>query len=302
MNGFRVVRTERVTVERPSALEEMYTLSPYVWGEGDGYAVLLRLVPRRDDEPSQKISRIYLGSSKDGLNFKLGNRLPILAPGPGQEDRDGCEDPTLALVDGKAYVYYSGWNETQAVGQMLLAQGPDIEHLTKKGIKLASTEAIQNPKEATLLQISDGTWRLFFEYSAEGASKIGLASAPDVDGPWTLQNDPFAARPDQWDSWHLSPGPMLTADPERPVMFYNGATKETVWRIGWVAFDADCANVVARGESPLFEPPPPKGKETDIAFAASCVEVGEEIWLYYSLADQHLFRTVLQPMAPQSVS
>lgn len=41
-------------------------------------------------------------------------------------------------------------------------------------------------------------------------------------------------------------------------------------------------------------PPPPKGTATDIAFAASAVEQGERIWLYYSLSDETLMRATLR--------
>jgi hypothetical protein len=38
-------------------------------------------------------------------------------------------------------------------------------------------------------------------------------------------------------------------------------------------------------------PPPAKVRDaTDIAFAASCVVMGENIWLYYSLEDKILRR------------
>ena len=42
--------------------------------------------------------------------------------------------------------------------------------------------------------------------------------------------------------------------------------------------------------------PPPRGQrtDTDIAFAASVVIVGEEIWLYYSIEDTDLYRAIIR--------
>ncbi len=78
-------------------------------------------------------------------------------------------------------------------------------------------------------------------------------------------------------------------------MFYNGATPKTRWRIGWIAFDAECSRIVARSDEPLFDLAPPRQGETDIAFAASCVERDDgTIWLYYSVADKDLFRAALR--------
>ena len=294
MSDFAVERTDPLTLERSEQILDMYTLSPFVWRDGSNFPILLRLVPRRDEMPAEKISRIHIGTSEDGLHFKIED-VSVIAPGPEKEDQDGCEDPTLAVVGNQVFVYYSGWNETEKCGQMLLTVGPDARHLEKQGVKLASTAAAANPKEATLVPLADGTWRLFFEYAGEGASKIGLASAPAVDGPWSVLNPPFAARPGGWDGWHLSPGPMLMDDPERPVMFYNGATRETRWRIGWIAFDAECSRVVARSAEPMFDLAPPMAGDTDIAFAASCVETDDNtVWLYYSVADKDLFRATLR--------
>ena len=80
-------------------------------------------------------------------------------------------------------------------------------------------------------------------------------------------------------------------DPNFPVMFYNGATHDARWRIGWVAFDRDCRRVVDRGIEPLVTPPPVDDRTaTDIAFAASVIEHRGAIWLYYSLEDRRLAR------------
>jgi predicted GH43/DUF377 family glycosyl hydrolase len=74
-------------------------------------------------------------------------------------------------------------------------------------------------------------------------------------------------------------------------MFYNGATPDARWRIGWVAFDANFSRVVDRAIEPMIMPPPPRQRGgIDIAFAASCLDDGETILLYYSLEDRVLAR------------
>jgi len=291
--GFSLERTEALTLDARPPLSEMYTLSPFVWRGDARWEMLVRVVPRRDDAPALKIARIYYGTSDDGLRFTMRDQ-PALAPGPGPEDRDGCEDPTLAICDGVYHVYYSGWNQEQGQGTLLLASGPDCDHLEKRGVRLPSTPEAANPKEVTITQARDGTWRLFFEYADGGASKIGLASSPAVDGPWTILPPPFAARPGCWDGWHLSTGPMLSADPARPILFYNGAMRDAHWRIGWVQFDADYTQILARSEAPLIVPPPQQGDHTDIAFSASAVEQDDTVYLYYSIADQEMVRATLR--------
>ncbi len=290
--SFTAGKTEPLTLEASPPLSEMYTLSPFVWKDGGGWEMLVRAVPRRDDQPALKIACAYYGVSEDGLHFAMDD-APAIAPGPGADDLDGCEDPTAAIWSGTYYVYYTGWNQRKMQGNLLLASGPDPRHLVKRGVYLAATPAADNPKEATVVSVADGTWRLFFEYAEGEASKIGIASAPSVEGPWTVGKPLFEARGDAWDSWHLSTGPMLQSDPSRPVMFYNGATRDAHWRIGWAAFDTDYTRIVARCEEPLIVPPAPEGDHTDIAFAASAVEADGAILLYYSVADRDMMRAVI---------
>ena len=295
MPHFTVQATEPLTLAAAPPLSEMYTLSPFVWLNGPQWEILVRAVPRRDDVPALKISSAFYGVSQNGLHFQM-ESAPVIAAGPDAEDLDGCEDPTVAIWNGTYYVYYTGWSQDKMEGNLMLATGPDPRRLAKRGVYLASSPAVQNPKEATIVSVPDGTWRLFFEYAEDGASKIGIASAPAVDGPWTVGEPLFESRPDAWDNWHLSTGPMLQSDPNCPVMFYNGATQNAHWRIGWIAFDADYTRVIDRCGDPLIVPPTPKGSDTDIAFAASSVETQDALYLYYSVADQYLMRATLKSL------
>ena len=73
---------------------------------------------------------------------------------------------------------------------------------------------------------------------------------------------------------------MLPNDADMPVMFYNGATHDARWRIGWVAFSCDLSRVVDRSIARLLTPPPVASRTaTDIALAASVTSRAGEIWL-----------------------
>jgi len=289
--AFRVKNDTDLELVADPELRAMYTLSPYVWQEESQYELLVRAVPHAQD-PAQKVARIYHGRSADGVRFRMDDK-PDIAPGPDPEDRDGCEDPSATRFQGELCVFYTGWNQAQKTGRLMLASGPDPCSLRKRGVALDSTPSHLNPKEATIVQRSDGSWILFFEYARHGRSRIGRAQADRLGGPWRVGSDPFEASPAGWDSWHLSPGPLLEHDGSR-FMFYNGATKDAAWRIGWVLFDDSLSAVIDRGPDPIIVPPPPHGDETDIAFAASAVIVLGETWLYYSIADKQMKRAVLR--------
>ncbi len=210
-------------------------------------------------------------------------------PRPPAEQR---ADPTVIRGErGDYLVFYTGVDAAREQGALLVAKGSDLTDLVEQRVMLKAPPGEGNIKEATLAKGADGQFRLFYEYAKGGASRIGVAVSPSIEGPWTVIDDPFTIREGSWDNWHLSTGPIVQRDGEDPVMFYNGATVDARWRIGWISFSADFSHVTGRGMEPLLMPPPAEDRSaTDIAFAASCLEVGPDIWLYYSLEDSILRR------------
>ena len=294
LTKFTVEAIEPMHIAGDGRLTNMYMLSPFVWAQDGGFHLLLRAVPRRDDEPRLKMAEIWYGESTDGLNFKM-DPGPTLFPGPGKADLDGCEDPTVVTADGRTHVWYTGYNQSQQTGRLLYAEGSGPRKLAKAGVALDSTSEFANPKEATVALAADGDWRLFFEYARDDASRLGVARASSLEGPWTAGESALARREGVWDDWHLSTGPVIGEGSKRPIMFYNGATQNAHWRIGWAAFDAKFEKVVERSDLPLIEPDAHQGSsETDIAFAASAIERPDRIWLYYSISDQKVMRATLK--------
>ena len=290
---FRVVATEELTLDAEPPLSEMFVLSPYVWLDADGFHLAVRAVPD-SERAEEKIAVVYHGRSEDGLRFAM-DPQPAIAPGPEPDDRDGCEDPTVVPHEGHLHVFYSGWNGEEKHGRLLVAVGAHAGELEKRGRVLPESERYRDTKEVALGATPDGRLRLFFEYAHEDASKIGVASAASLEGPWAFEPSIVEARQGRWDGWHLSPGPIVRSGSDRPLMFYNGATRDAHWRIGWVALGPGCDSVVARSGEPLIEPPPTGDDSTDIAFAASAVERDGEVLLYYSLSDKRLLRARLEP-------
>ncbi|MBE2990481.1 glycosidase [Sphingomonas sp. CFBP 13603] len=289
---YAVEQLDTVTISSASVVDDMDLMSPFVWQEGDLYRIMVRGVPHPlgPHDPTGIIAR---GESRDGLTFVMDPGLAI-TPGPGMEDMGGCEDPTVLVTGHEYLVYYTGVDAARSQGCMILAAGRDLTALVKEDLILKAPPGEGNIKEATLAQTSSGDWRLFYEYAADGASRIGMAGGPTPKGPWTVLPDPFGIRDDSWDNWHLSTGPIWQAGGQDPVMFYNGATHDARWRIGWISFSPDFARVTGRGLEPLLVPPPALSREaTDIAFAASTVADGNRIALYYSLEDRMLRRALV---------
>lgn len=276
-------------------LAEHDLMSPYVWAV-DGRIHLLVRVLNNPLGPDDSTGVIYAGVSDDGLLFKTRPR-PAIVPGPEEVDAGGVEDPTVVLSsDDHLLVFYTGVDARRQQGSLLVASGSDLDHLTKRQVMLKAPEGEGNIKEATVARGADGRYRLFYEYAKDQASRIGLAVSDSAEGPWEVAADPFTIREDSWDNWHLSTGPIMARPGRSPVMFYNGATADARWRIGWIMFDENYSRIVARGVEPLLVPPPPEQRAgTDIAFAASCLDMADssgkgDLFLYYSLEDRLLRR------------
>lgn len=265
-------------------------MSPFVWIEGKTYRLLVRVLcnPLGPTDPT---GVIWGGDSDDGVFFRM-RKAPAIVPGPNPDDAGGCEDPTVVHGgDGAYLVFYTGVDAARSQGALLVAKGPSLTALHEQRVMLKAPKGEGNIKEATLAKGADGPFRLFYEYAKDNASRVGMAVGPSPEGPWRVVHDPFSIREDGWDNWHLSTGPIVQQEGRDPVMFYNGATMDARWRIGWISFAPDFSRVTGRGVEPLLIPPPAKARDaTDIAFAASCLVIGSDIWLYYSLEDRILRR------------
>jgi len=291
---FAVERIDYISLSGPDELLSKELMSPFVWQEPDDARLhlLVRAVPPNKDMQKTESGRIWYGrSSSDGMVFHM-DTAPCIVPGPGPLDIRGCEDPTVVLTDDGYVILYTGV-DASGTGHMLYATGEELSSLTKHGVAMPDTKSENNVKEATVLR--DGAvWRLLYEYAHEGHSLISLAHGDGVAGPWHEQPDPFGLRKGHWDSYHLSTGPLWRGDPDMPVMFYNGADKNTDWGIGWVAFSPDLGRVVARSDEPLISPPNDVDGPRDIAFSASLVDNEGTLWLYYSRNDRELRRATVR--------
>lgn len=295
MVAYVVEKVEAVWLLAGEPLKSMDWMSPYVFmGTDRKLWMMMRGVPDSFGS-ADPTGVIWCGYSEDGLTFHMDPR-PVIVPGPESIDAGGVEDPTVVQSDDGLMVYYTGVHADRRQGSMLLAAGPDPYSLEKREVIFKAPAGEGNFKEATLLQAPDKSWRLFYEFARDGASRIGMARAQELGTKWTAMHEMIPIREDSWDNWHLSPGPIVQSAGRDPVMFYNGATNDARWRICWITFDQHCECITDRGVEPLLMPPPASDREaTDIAFAASAVlQQDGTIHLYYSLEDRKLSRAVVR--------
>lgn len=285
---YELVGIEDLVIGGHEALLGGDLLSPYVWRHEGGYGLLLRAVP----ESGEPTGRIWFGRSDDGLRFVMDD-APAIAPSLPHLDVGGCEDPTVIVTDSALVVFYTGVDDAGRA-EMLWASGPNPCSLNKRGVAYSCSRTERNTKEASVLRRQDGGWCVFFEYTHDDRSCLGFAIGPQPDGPWEEHDDPIAARPGGWDGHHLSTGPLLEEGDE-VTMFYNGATPDARWAIGWAVFDsADDMRLLYRCDEPLVAPEPGGDDDRAIAFANSVIEDGDLIRLYLSHDDRTARRATLR--------
>ena len=285
--GFSVERTERVVVTGPQLLVSSELMSPYVWMEPDGcYGMLVRVVPQGDGAST---GLIWYARSNDGLDFRA-DAEPLIAPDADGPDRMGCEDPTVVHADGRTIVFYTGVSGPDS-NELLWAEGATVHSLVKRGTAFPERRGERQIKEAEI-NFQGGRWLIAYEYAEDGASGIDFAQGAGPAGPWRGYGERLRTREGCWDGWHLSPGPLLLSNPNKPVMFYNGATPDAVWSIGWIAFDARRSEITGRCDEPLITPP---GEERgrNMAFAASLIEESDRLLLYYTENDRAVRRAII---------
>jgi hypothetical protein len=100
-----------------------------------------------------------------------------------------------------------------------MARGADCHSLVKQAVMLQAADGQGNIKEWSFAPAADGGWRLFYEFASEGASGVGIATAPGFGERWT------------------------------------GATADARWRVGWISFDPDFTQVTGRRVEPMLVPP-----------------------------------------------
>lgn len=282
-----------MVLSRQPEVDDFFHLSPYVWKVEGTYHLAVRV-----QDPKTLDSFIAHGVGEDGRRFEMA-RGAAIAPGSNPLEKNGCEDPTVVPLDDRCLVFYTGWNRETGIAKLMQAMGPTFDTLEKHGRVFPPDKRYAYTKEPSFVQGPDRC-SMFFEYADGDLSRIGLACAGSMAGPWRFEDPLVIRRKEEWDLHHLSTGPVLYTPGERITMFYNGSDEKADWRIGWIEFDTNCRTVLRRGREPLIRRPPEPSGMPDIAFAASVVVEGEDLWLYYSIGDQVVMRARLRETDPDA--
>lgn len=256
----------------------------------DGKFVMLYRAQDRDG-----VSRLGYATSADGIHF-VRNAEPVLAPEAEYEKGGGVEDPRLVEIGGLYYLTYTGYDKHSA--QLCLATSRDLIHWERQGVILPAYKGGWNvgwtKSGAIVTEKIGGKYWMYYLGETKGHGNVtGVASSPDLLH-WTdaLDHPVLAARPGQFDSTVVEPGPAPVALPEGIFLIYNGADAKNRYATGWALFDkTDPTRVLARSERPIFgvEMEWEKvGQVPNVVFVEGLVRDPGRWLFYYGGADKYV--------------
>jgi predicted GH43/DUF377 family glycosyl hydrolase len=284
-------RVSRQPILRPGGdgFESAGVFNPAVVKDRGRFVMLYRA------QDGNGTSRLGYATSRDGVHFTR-NPQPTFVPETDYEKDGGVEDPRLVKIEGTWYLTYTGYNKHDA--QLCLATSRDLIHWQRRGILLPAYKGKWNvkwTKSGAIIprKIGGKWWMYYLGTKPDNTDQMGLAWSTDLLH-WTdaLDEPVLARRPGQFDSRVVEPGPPPVITQQGIFLIYNGADDHLVYRTGWALFDKqDPAKVLARADTPLFEPDEEwekVGQVPNVVFVEGLVRSGTRWLFYYGGADKYV--------------
>jgi len=212
-------------------------------------------------------SMLTPSKAANDMVFQVYGDKPVLDHGKTGSWNETYTDPGAVLVyKDTFYMFYNGFNNWVAPVQIGYATSPDGLTWTKHGSDpILKSAQVPYAKIAALassvLVQDDGTWVLYFytwENSAGsllvGVGRIGRATAPSPDGPWTVDAKPVLepGAAGAWDDLRVD-APSVLNTKDGYVMYYAGTQQASgATQIG-MATSAD-GITWKKADTPVFAP------------------------------------------------
>jgi predicted GH43/DUF377 family glycosyl hydrolase len=240
-------------------------------------------------------SRLGYAESDDGIHFRR-RPQPVLSPETDYEKDGGVEDPRLVKFGRTFYLTYTGYNKKDA--QLCLARSKDLIHWKRMGVILPAYkgnwyQAWTKSGAIVPEKINGKYWMYFHGISSAKLGQVGLASSTDLVHWTDALNQPILpARPGNFDSAVVEPGPAPILTSAGIVLVYNGADDNTIYRTGFAVFDRkDPSRLLARSSEPFFAPEKDwekTGQVPNVVFVEGAAPQGDHYLFYYGGADKYI--------------
>jgi predicted GH43/DUF377 family glycosyl hydrolase len=203
------------------------------------------------------ISRIFLATSRDGVNFDI-DPMPVIIPENPWEER-GCEDPRMAYLDGKYWTTYTAFDGTTA--RAAIASSYDLHNWQKHNLmfpQLAHPQRENLPDDwsksaAIMPEAINGHYYLLF-----GDNHIWPAISDNLVHWQPISIPIISARKDYFDAAYVEMGPAPILTDKGWLVFYHGIdnfSAKRIYRLGAALLNHDNPQeVLWRCTKPILEP------------------------------------------------
>lgn len=203
-----------------------------------------------------KISRVGLAWSRDGIHIDGRLREPIFGPDGLETEKGGCEDPRVIVIDDRLYMLYTAYDTKLA--QIAIASIGVDEFLEKRFDRwkrhglgfpgLSNKDAVLYPKKF------NGQYVVYHRIDPN----MYISYLDELTGPWprTGQKIVVGPRPGMmWDGIKIGAGAQPIETTHGWLNIYHGVDYEKTYRLGVLFMDKhDPSRVLYQSPNPILEP------------------------------------------------
>lgn len=245
-----------------------------------------RMIRKKDKLDSfvylTSLSYIRIARSKDGHHFTIDEEAFLY---PFNEYQSyGIEDARCTQIGDTYYVNFSSVSPMGVCDSLVATK--DFQSYQDLG----NIFAPENKDVLIFPEQINGRYYALHRPSLKsiGNYDIWIASSPDLVS-WGQHRHLLGIREDSWDSGRVGGGLVPIKTSEGWLIIYHGATPEHRYCMGAALVDLqDPTRVIARSQKPIMEPEADYEKNGffgDVVFGCGGILVGDQLTMYYGVAD-----------------
>jgi len=233
------------------------------------------------------ISRLGYASSSDGYNIQERLLDPVFEPA-NENEKDGCEDPRLTLLDGSYVMTYTAVRSLVQckfqIGMTSISMDAFLNKRWNWDERWLPFKGVRDKNAVVFPRKVNGRYVMYHRIDPD----ICIAYSDDLRR-WYDIKAVLEPRRGMWDCLRVgAAGPPIEVN-EGWLFIYHGVDFDTVYRLGYVLVDKDNPELVLhRSEKPILEPVKDYerfGKVPNVVFSCGSILVDEKILIYYGATD-----------------
>lgn len=233
------------------------------------------------------VSRIGYASSIDGGHIDERLDEPVFNPA-NLEERYGCEDPRLTLLDDKCFMTYTAYTEKLLNAYQIGITSIGTEDFAEKrwnwSKRIFPFPSVRDKNAFIFPKRVDEKHLLFHRIDPD----ICVAYSEDFKN-WTNFKAIIQPRLDKWDNFKVGcGGPPIKVD-DGWLFIYHGVDFDRIYRLGVILLDERYPEkILYRSENPILEPKEDYekyGNVSNVVYSCGNVLVDDKVYIYYGAAD-----------------